>query len=250
MIRKNEYLELPIFDVLTNFGFQHFKKHYYFNTNAIFWSLSRLFLYYDRIISETNKNEPNHYNIAADLESFIIRQRILLNDIAYIIWQTLPKNTRNLKTPTGPAHPQDQEMSIHDLYKSLEKKPTIDIALKKILDKNKKWIFKLKEQREKIIHYKSQIVIFGTKPLSFAMINSNGPEKTYIDERGRKKVETLQIINFINNQTKYLLKFINTDIKNWLIEYISNNNIKYDHVLDGQQLHCTGIATYKKINNL
>ncbi|GAI26536.1 unnamed protein product, partial [marine sediment metagenome] len=52
--------------------------------------------------------------IESDIESFIIRQRIILNDIAYIIRQFLPKELRGLKNPKGPTHSLNKEMRISE----------------------------------------------------------------------------------------------------------------------------------------
>ena len=60
----------------------------------------------------------------ADIESFIIRMRVVLNDIAFVIRQLFPANTRGLKGPRGGTHPKNREMSIIDIIEFLEKEGT------------------------------------------------------------------------------------------------------------------------------
>jgi hypothetical protein len=105
-------LSVPLFGVLGSLGFSKFGDCHYFNHNALFWSLTRLYGYYHRVIEAVVLPRQQRLFLEADIEGFIIRMRIVLNDIGYILWQLLPANHRGLKGPKGKTHPHNKEMSI------------------------------------------------------------------------------------------------------------------------------------------
>ncbi|MBK7540814.1 MAG: hypothetical protein IPI57_03130 [Candidatus Competibacteraceae bacterium] len=109
----------------------------------------------------------------ADVESFIIRFRIVLNDIAYVIWQLLPKNTRGLKGPRGGTHPRNREMSVFLLTEYLTANASTYSELTTAFSDATPWITRLRNDRDNVIHYKSKVVIFEGEYSKFI-------EKTHI----------------------------------------------------------------------
>jgi hypothetical protein len=251
MNREND-LETPFFGIINNLGFSHFQNFHYFATDTLFWSLSRLFLHYHRILYPIYKNQViNRSYIESDIESFIIRQRIILNDIAYIIRQILPVESRGLKGPKGGVHPSNKDMRISDIIDYVEKNKNKFSGLHKIFEKNKSWILEIRNQRDGIEHYKSKMVLFETKPdISFAIFDAARTEKTEPTEDGGERVIMTPVFKFINIQTKSLWDFLNIDIKNWIREYIKDENMKYKEIGKNSRMSCIGIPLFKEINKI
>lgn len=251
-MKDNNNLKTPFFEILNNLGFSHFGNFHFFETNTLFWSLTRLFSHYQRIIYPIYKNQKIiRPFIESDIESFIIRQRIIINDIAYIIRQLLPKELRGLKDPKGPTHPHNKEMSIKNIIKYVEQNKTEFEELFKVFKKNENWISEMRNQREKIIHYKSKVVLFETKPdFSFAIIDAAGTETTEVIPGVGRRVIMTPIFEFINTQTKSLWSFLNIDLKNWLEFYIKEKNMTYKEVGKDSRMSCLGIPLFKEINNI
>jgi len=251
-MNKENNLKIPFFGIIDNLGFSHFHNFHYFATDTLFWSLTRLFLHYHRIMHPiyTNQTIISPY-IESDIESFIIRQRIILNDIAYIIRQSLPKELRGLKNPKGPTDSLNKEMRINEIIDYVEKNKTGFNGLHKVFKKNENWILKMRNQRDGIVHYKSKVVLFKTKPdISFAILDAAGTEETEVTENGVRRAVMIPIFEFINTQTKSLWDFLNTDLKKWLEAYIKDKNMKYKEVGKDSRMSCTGIPLFKEINKI
>lgn len=246
------YLKTPFFEILNNLGFAHFGDFHFFATDTLFWSLTRLFSHYHRIINPIYSNQTTvRPFVESDIESFIIRQRIILNDIAYIIRQLLPKELRGLKNPKGPTHPHNKEMSIKDIIKYVEKNKTEFKELYEVFKKNENWMSEMRTQRDGIVHYKSKVILFGTKPyLSFAILDAAGTEKTEVTPEGGRKVVMTPIFEFTNIQTKSLWDFLNIDLKKWLEDYIKEKNMTYKEVGKDNRMSCIGVPLFKKINGM
>lgn len=249
---EEKNLKTPFFGILDNLGFSHFSNFHYFAINTLFWSLTRLFLHYQRIIHPiyTNKAIIRPF-IESDIESFIIRQRIILNDIAYIIRQLLPRELRGLENPRGSTHPLNREMRIIKIIDYVEEHKAEFKVLHEILKKNKNWILEMRSQRNGIVHFKSKVILFETKPgISFAILDAAGTEKTEPTDNGGRKVIMTPVCKFINTQTKSLWDFLNIDLKKWLEYYIKDKKMTYREVGKDSKMSCIGIPLFKEINKI
>lgn len=246
---KKNCLISPFFQILNNLGYSHFNNFHYFKTDTLFWSLTRLFTHYYRIIEPIKNKKPiNRFFLENDIESFIIRQKIILNDIAYIIWQIFPPNTRDLKSPKGPTQIK-KEMRYKDLKDFVENNSKF-INLAEIFEKNDIWISEIEESRNGIIHYKSKAIIFKTKPdLTFTIINAAGTGEIGIASND-KSVPKISIFDFINTQIKSLWNFLNNDLIKWLQDYIRDKKMNYKEIGKDATISCIGIALFKEINNI
>ncbi len=249
---EEKNLKMPFFEILNNLGFSYFGNFNYFSIGTLFWSLTRLFLYYQRIVYPIHMNKKIvRAFMESDIESFIIRQRIILNDIAYIIRQLLPKRLPGLKNPKGPVHPLNKEMRIIEIIDSVEKHETEFKVLHKILKKNKNWILEMKSQRDGIVHFKSKVILFETAPdISFAIIDAAGTEKTEPMDTGGTRVVMTPVFKFINTRTRSLLDFLNIDLKEWLEYYIKDKKMTYKEVGKDNKMSCIGIPLFKEINKI
>src|SRR5258708_23952929 len=113
-------LLVTLFEALDAIGFGEHENIHHFNTGTLFWSLTRLFGCYERVMSSVELPREEWSFLDADVENYIVRFRIVLNDIAYVTWQLLPGNARGLKGPRGGTHPKNREMSIFPLAKYLQ----------------------------------------------------------------------------------------------------------------------------------
>lgn len=234
MIDEQGSMKMPFFEIVENIALGQFGQVNYFGTGSLFWSLSRLFGYYSRIMEsyisyKTSGNREQIGIMAADIESFIIRDRIILNDIAFIIRKMYPDQIRYFKNPPHvPVHPLNREMSIIDLYSSFDKNPGVHFEMKKVLDKNRDWIMSIKDSREKIIHYKHKIVLFypENNEISFALMGAALDEPTELFPDGSRRLILTPVYNFINNEMVSLLRFLNFNLVEVYRNYIRAGKVK------------------------
>ena len=246
---------MPFFEIVDNIGSGEFRKHNYFDTGTLFWSLSRLFGYYRRIMEniiaykKTGDREYT-YLLDADIETYIIRTRIILNDIAFIIRKMYPENTRKLKNPKGAVHPNNKEMSITDIYNYFTDNPDFHPEMKAVLDQNSDWIFYVKDQRDAIIHYKSKIIIFYPEEISFAFFNPANDQPMETMEDGSTRLVLRPVYSYINDHMISLLRFINIDLVKALSDYIASGKIKATQagIAGSTRILGSGIPLFNELN--
>mgnify|MGYP001561779454 CR=1 FL=1 len=211
-----------------------------------------MFLHYQRIINPIYRNQTIVVpSMESDIESFIIRQRIILNDIAYIIRQLLPKESRGLKNPRGKTHPLNKEMRIKEIIDYVEQNKTNFKELYEILEKNKNWILKMREQRDGIVHYKSKVILLEDElNVSFIILDAAGTLEFESMNNGERRIISTPVFEFINTQTKSLWNFLNADLKKWLEEYIKDKNMKYIEISKGSEIICAGVSLFREINKI
>lgn len=249
--RQLNSLKTPLNDLLLSLGYSTKKGFHHYDLGTLFWSLTRLFEAYYRIITVVDLSEEKRMFLEADIENFIIRMRIVLNDTAFIIRQLLPENCQGLSNPKGGVHPKNREMSINDLFKFIEKQPNAFPEFTQVLTKNKEWIFKLRNERDNIIHYKSKVLVFGTEPkLSFAMLNAGGTEKTVATSDGGSSIVVTPIYEYVNSQMLSLYNLIYSDLVEAIRVHIKNQRIQFQELQMDSQMSCIGIELFKRINKI
>ena len=246
MDNGKKFLITPFFGILYNLAYSHFNSMHYFATDTLFWSLTRLFTHYHRIIEPIINNQSiNSFFIESDIENFIIRQKIILNDIAYIIRQILPTNIQSLKNPTSIK----KEMRFKDIKDYVKKDDRFN-NLNEIFEKNEIWMSKIENLREGIIHFKSKASVFETKPcLSFTILNAYG-RGGIGSTSNNGSIPKIPVFDFINTQIKSLWDFLNTDLTKWLQNYIQDEKMNYKEIGKDSKMSCTGIALFKEVNNI
>jgi len=248
---ESQSLSVPLFGLLGSLGHSAFNWYHHFDTSTLFWSLTRLFGFYHRIILSIRSNEDDHSFLESDIESYMIRMRIVLNDTAFIIRQILPNQERGLKSPKGNVHPKDKEMSMMHLFEYIEKKPCKFPEFTEVLEQNKNWIYSLKKQRENIIHYKFKVIVIkNNHDISFAMLDPGGTEETIKTENGGETVVMTPVFEYINSQTLSLHKFLHIDLVSATEQYITKMNMPYTKIGTNPQMTCIGISLFKEINNI
>lgn len=219
-------LPAPLFDVLLAIGSEEHGNAQHFDMGTLFWSVTRLFGCYERVMHAAQLPHNKRPFLDADIENFIIRFRIVLNDIAYITWQLLPKNTRGLKGPRGGTHPKNKEMSISTLASYLEKQNATYPELAAAFSKTSSWMTRLKNDRDNIVHYKSRVVIFGGDAPSFAFLNAARTERTLPTPEGGEMLALEPVTDFVNNQMHSLHFFMHTDLSSAIEKHAARLNIK------------------------
>lgn len=243
-------LPVPLFGVLVSLGFSHHEEPHHFDIGTLFWSQVRLFGFYSRILSVLSLRREERLFLDSDIEGFIIRFRIVLNDVAYVVRQLLPKNRKGLKGPKGGTHPRNREMSMFDLASFIQNASGEFPELANAFSANTGWMQKLRDQRDNVVHYKSKAIVFETEPLSFALINAAGAEKYEPTENGGSNAVTIPIFEFVNNQTLALHKFLHCDLALAIEQYVRRVNLKYQQVDRNPRMSCPGIDLFRRLNGI
>lgn len=79
-------ISVPLFSVLSSIGLNAHQNFNFFNTSSLFWSLTRLFGYYYRIVTVLDLSREARPFLDSDIEGFIIRTRIVLIMILAIFY--------------------------------------------------------------------------------------------------------------------------------------------------------------------
>lgn len=243
-------LSVPMFEVLRAIGFGEHENPHYFNTGTLFWSLTRLFGCYERIILALEQPFGERPYLEADIENFIVRFRIVLNDLAYVLWQLLPQNARDLKGPKGGTHPKNKEVSITAISDYLIANPKLYPELADTLTRAQPWISRLKNDRDNVIHYKSKALVFDTHPPSFALINAAGTERSEATPEGGSRLILEPIPNFVNDQLLSLHKFMHADLALSIRAHAIRSNFKLIAVGSNERMQCIGTRTFKTQNGV
>lgn len=247
---KTNELSMPFFGLFYKLDFVE-QKNIGFDTGTLSWSLERLFGHYYRIISALSLPINARIFLESDIESFIIRFRVALNDISYLVWQVLPLNARGIKEPKGNRHPKNREMSISELVTCLAKNKTTYSELETVFSKASKWINESKNNRENIFHYKTRVFVFGTEPVSFTFFDAARtiPKHISTPEVGEKLV--LQpVFEFVNDQMRLLINFMNIELANAIKDYVFRiDNITLQ--IDSKSfIKYIGIESFKSLNGI
>jgi hypothetical protein len=242
-------LYVPLFEALDAIGFGEYENPRHFNTGTLFWSITRLFGCYERIISVIHLERDQRQFLDADLENFIIRFRIVLNDLAYVIWQIFPINTRGLKSPKGQTHPKNREMSVFQLADFLKKNATNYPELAAAFTDANHWMRRLKNDRDNVIHYKSKVLIFEGPLPRFALLNAAGTERTESTPEGGQRLALQPVEEFVNGQMVALHRFMHEHLAMAVNAYAARESLKLVQAGWGQRISCPGISSFRQANS-
>lgn len=230
---------MPLLDTLMSYGYGQYSNPRFFNQNSLFWSLSRFFQAYYRVITaclhDPSNNDRNPF-LEGDIEMFVIWLRVVMNDLAYIIRQALPPNAGSLKSPRGSVPPLNKEMSIHDLLCFTEKFSSQFPELTVLFSTNSLWIKDLREERDRIIHYKGRVQTFSfDEGVGFAVLDPADQYSTYTKmPDGSERIDTRPVKKFVHTQTTALYKFMNEDLRDFIIKYAERNGHQMSHIFTGK----------------
>ncbi len=252
-------LPSPLFEEIHALGHWNFNSHAHFEVGSLFWSLTRLFGFYDRIVSvyDSKGVGPNHRNavfLASDVESFIIRFRVILNDVAFVFRQLYPPKLQGLLQLEHGRRDRNKEMSFRELHKFLKRVPQLHPSLLAAIESNRSWLYTPVRQREDILHYKAMVLIFepDNDNRGFAIIKAAGDEPSVATPEGGRRLITMPVFKFVNEQTVNLVRFINTDLVHALNAYAHDNGLvqKPLGIPGSSRMTCAGIRLFRQINDI
>lgn len=241
-------LLVPLFEALDAIGFGEHDNFHHFNTGTLFWSITRLFGCYERVMAAVEMPRDERPFLDADIENYIVRFRIVLNNVAYVIWQLLPSNARGLKGPRGGTHPRNREMSIFTLAEYLRVHSAVSSELVEVFSKATPWMTRLKNDRDDVVHYKSRVVVFESESPSFALVNAAGTERTEPTPEGGQKLVLEPIATFVNCQMLALHHFMHTDLAAAVRAHASKHSLKSVQVGWNRRITCIGIHRFRQAN--
>lgn len=242
-------LFVPFFESLDAVGFGEHNDPHHFDTGTLFWSLTRLFGCYERIMSVVHLPRDDRPFLEADLENFIIRFRIVANDIAYVIRQLLPTQARGLKGPKGQTHTKNREMSVFLLAKHLTENAAAYPELSAAFADAVPWLTRLKNDRDNVIHYKSKVVIFESEVPTFALLDAAGtwhPEPSPGGPRLRWVKQP--VITFVNEQMLLLHRFMHESLAVAVKDQATRSGLKMVQVGWDQRMSCPGVQRFRESN--
>jgi hypothetical protein len=245
-INDADSLPMPLFSVLDGIGWGTHKEHRYFETHTLFWSLSRLFGTFERTVNAAGKASSSRELLSMDIEYFIIRYRVALNDIAFVLRQLLPANVRHLPGPSGATAPDNREVSYRDLAKYFAKYPDQFPEFSVCFANADNWTNRMSKDREKIIHYKSRVMVFGDLCDSFAILDRASTEPMEQFPDGSRRVVLTSIYEFIVQQTRCLIDWMNNDLVNAIHCFAERTNLSSQTVGSMHRLIGPGISAFNQ----
>lgn len=248
-------LRTPLYDVLMGIGHRHHGWIHHFDLGTLSWSMSRLMTHYYRIVTVYDPLGvgPNHGDSSfmdVDLEAFIIRIRIMLNDLAFVIRQLFPPDARGMPSPGGGVAARNRELSMNKLVRFCERTPTLSPPIRAALLENSSWMLELREQRDKIVHYKAKVIIFGDgAPHSFAMLDAAGPDKMEPTPEGGMRVVLTEVYGFVQRQMRSLLKFMHVDLARAISDHAIEQKIEHQRLGGGSWTEGPGVELFNRIEH-
>src|SRR5206468_13106490 len=103
------------------------------------------------------------------------------------------------------------------------------------------WMARLKNDRDNVVHYKSQVVIFESPSPSFAFLNAAGTERTEPTSEGGTKLLLEPVAEFVNSQMLALHQFMHEDLACALTSHASRAGFKSVQVGWNHRITCIGI---------
>ena len=241
-------LHVALFESLDAIGFGEHGNIRHFDTGTLFWSLTRLFGCYERVLSSIALPREERPFLEADLEHYIVRFRIVMNDVAFVVRQIMPSNLRGFKGLTGGVHPKNREMSVFTLSEYLSKNATSYPEFAEVFAGASEWLARLANDRDNVVHYKSKVVVFETPLPSFALMNAAGTERTETTADGGSKLALVPINEFVNSQMFALHQFMHEELAAAITSYATRVGLKSVQAGWNHRISCIGIQRFRSVN--
>jgi hypothetical protein len=246
---EKHHMRAPFFEYLLRLelGAQR-----YFDS-SLSMSLSRAFGFYQRIMELEGEEDPHRGRpsmslfLDADIESFIIRHRIILNDLASILRHLYPAGIRGMPSPRGAVDPSDRETSIWELEKFCAKNPGFHPGLLEILERNRRWLHDVRSQRDRIIHYKAKVMVISYEDgrLEFIVHSPSWAGLQTISENGVERIVGVPVFSFVHDQMESLWRFMNGDLVAAMREYAVKNQLPVVPSLGVHGFSAYGVELFK-----
>jgi hypothetical protein len=213
--------------------------------SGIFWALTRLFGCYDRVVAaceeySTSSADGLTFVAALEIEHFLIRLRVLLDEVAYDIRVRLPRTVRGLGQPQGPG--ASKHFSINDLLKFVNKHATFCQYLSRLLESNRGNIHQYIELRDDIAHFRAQALIFLGDAMSVGFIGSRE------NATSQHRIPHSDLLTYVNNATMWMWRFLQRDVVAYFRARVENGELGFAHVGIGpRRIGMPGIIRFKQV---
>ena len=141
-------------------------------------------------------------------------------------------------------------MSISEIAEYLAKNASLYPALAEAVNDALPWMDRLRNDRDNVVHYKSKVVVFDTKPASFALLNAAGTNRTEPIPDGGSRLQLQEIPAFVNGQMASLHKFMHVALAQAIQAHALHVGLKMVHVGTNECMQCIGTQTFMAENSI
>lgn len=191
--------------------------------SGIFWALVRIFRSYDIICNSYDAHKDNadkfDLDVEADVEHFLIRLRVVMDEISFVIRMSMPKVVRYLSQPGGEGNPDYYQFSINQFLRFTSKHKDIFPILTKLFDKNRESIGKYIGLRDYIAHFRARAIVFSGPALSVGLIGARDDPRNFTRPR-------VDLQDYVDEIMLWLWAFIEFDVVEYFRERIESGDLE------------------------
>ncbi|WP_017451405.1 hypothetical protein [Herbaspirillum rubrisubalbicans] len=241
-------LPAPLYQVIDNLKFANPNMH--LDSGTLFWSVGRLFATYERAMSALEEGMiEKSFFLEMDIENFVIRMRIVLNDIAFLIRHILPKHARNISPPSprgGRSDHRTYEMSMNTLIQGMGEQPELYPEFWVPLSAIKEWIETRKHERDRIIHYKSRILVVSDTDGPRFLTLSTDDDRNLRPMTSRER--STPVANFLNMEMLQLHNLMHNSLPPAIRTYCEKKGMTIASQHSNSQIGGPGVERFKREN--
>jgi hypothetical protein len=195
--------------------------------SGIFWALTRLVGCYERLgflygEYASSKNDALCYDAELEVEHFLIRLRVLIDEISYIIRSFMPKKVRGLSEPEGPGPLEFRQFRIRKFLRFVSANPNYSTALTNLIEKNRSAIDRFISRRDDIVHFRAKAIVIRTDRMMVG----------FVDRNLAKIRDTLpheDLMQFVNPSLAWVWHFMQSDVVEYFGELIQEGTLDFSY---------------------
>jgi hypothetical protein len=216
--------------------------------SGTFWALTRLVGCYERlsILYESyalSKADDVCIEAELEIEHFLIRLRVLIDELAYAIRAHMPLEVRGLGKPQGPGPVQYQQFSISKLLTFVRKNPKYSEALTTLIESNRTQIDDFVSRRNDIVHFRAKAIVFSTETMRVGFLNSRLSPRA-------GSVQHTDLREFIEPALVWVWRFMQSDMVQYFRNEIAAGTLKFEKIGIGpHKIHMPGSIRLKRLLN-
>ncbi len=227
-------------------GIDHATTGAYRSSSGVFWALTRVFGCYDRVAAACEEYSASRadeltFFAALEIEHFLMRLRVLLDEVAYVIRIRLPQTVRGLGQPKGPGPMQYKQFRINELLKFVQDYPESSPYLTRLLEGNRDNIHKYIELRDDIAHFRAQALIFRGETMSVGFIGAREAAQS------PRTVPHTDLRTYVNSATIWMWQFLQRDVVAYFRARVENGELGFAPLGIGpHRIGMPGVARFKQ----
>lgn len=177
----------------------------------------------------------------ADIESFLIRLRVMFDELAFVIRSFMPIYVRHLSSPEGGVPANYKYFSFNSFLKYVSKYPEADPLLTHLVDGRKTFFKEFIEKRDDIIHFRAKAVVFVRDQLGVGFLDKN------LDYSSGSSIQIRDLAPYVAGAITDLWNFMNDDMVSYFRTLIGSGRLRYKPLGIGCVImKGTGVARLKK----